>query len=199
MQNKSKGRGRDARSGSRHTTPGSSISVPIASPSPTHTAFLEVPINAITLPAAVRYEDILERQATQGGMPDPPSLNALATELQTLADAAQRRSEINNSGMRELVKRRKIASEEERERDREREEKERREKRERSARRDAEKKEAERKDVELQDVTPEKKNGKAKRKDKATGSDDKAGERTPTSGLPAITKLEALEIPAIGT
>lgn len=195
--NKNKARPRDARSGSRHTTPGSNVSIPITSPPPTNTAFLDIPIVNLSVPPNVKYDDILERHGGNGGIPDPKHLETIATELRLLADAARIRSKYNDGGMRELSRRRKEAIEEERER--EREDRERHEKRERSARRELERREAERRDVDMEDISPDKKNGKVKKKDRSVAREENPRERTPNLAAPSIAKPEALEIPVIGT
>ena len=195
IPNKNKVRSRDgARSGSRHTTPGSTVSVPMASPTPSTTAFLDLPISSLAVPTNIRYDDILERHGGNGGIPDPTHLSTIANDLRTLAALAKARSESNDSGMRELAKRRKEILEEERERDQERE----REARDRERR---EREKSARQDVEMEDVTPEKKNGKLKRreKEKSAAREDKPLERPLNHGAHGVARQDGLELPVAGT
>ena len=196
---KNKMRSRDSvRSGSRHTTPGSTISASVASPTPTITAFLEIPIGNLGVPTNIKYDDILERHGGNGGIPDPKHLETIANDLRTLAALARTRSEFNDGGMRELAKRRKEAVEEGRERERESRE---REKRDRDRDREREKESAARKDVEMEDVPPEKKNGKARRKERsAVRGEEKAQqqERPLNHGAHGVARQDGLDLPVAG-
>lgn len=187
--NKNKARNRDgARSNSRHTTPGSNISIPVTTPPPTNTAFLDIPIAHLAIPSNIRYDDILERHGGNGGIPDPKHLETIANDLKTLASLAKTRSESNDSGMRELSSRRKEALEEERERERERErESKDRERRER---------ESVRRELSTEDGTPEKKNnGKIKRKERSAVREEKPQERPLNHGAHGLARQDGLELP----
>ena len=115
---KSKPKGKEGRqSRSRNTTPSSSISVPLTTPS--HTAFLDIPFANLLVPSDISYDSVLDRHGGGTGIPDPTNLETIASDLKTLAKLAGARSDANNKGMRELSEKRKLARDEERDRERE--------------------------------------------------------------------------------
>ena len=189
LVSKSKIKGREGRrSSSRHTTPSSTISAPLASPTPTNTAFLEIPINHLVVPANIKYDDILERHGGSGGIPDPKHLETIANDLKMLAQLAKDRSEYNDIGMRELSKRRKEALEEEREREQATRERERKEK------------ETARREAEEQDEAREKKSGKAKKKEKERSRvrEEKPQDRPLNHGAHGVARQDGLDLPLKG-
>ena len=126
---KSKPKGREGRqSRSRNTTPSSTVSAPITINTPSHTAFLDIPLASLMIPTNITYEDVLDRHGGGGGIPDPKHLEQISNDLKTLAALANARSDANNKGMRDLSEKRKQVIEDERDREqaaRQREEKER--------------------------------------------------------------------------
>lgn len=179
-------KGRDGRrSSSRHTTPSSTISAPLASPTPTNTAFLDIPISNLAVPINVKYEDILERHGGNGGIPDPKHLETIADSLKMLAKLAQSRSEFNDVGMRALSARRKEALEQEREREQEARENERLE----TARREAQEEEDAR----------EKANGKSKRKERSRVREELPQDRPLNHGAHGLARHDGLDLPPKGT
>lgn len=110
------------RSHSRNTTPSSVVSAAvsvISSQAPAsmllHTVYLEIPINQLSIPNDVSYEEILEKHGGSGGIPDPVHLQAIANDLNTLSNLAITRGSACDGGMRKLSNRRKERIEEERE------------------------------------------------------------------------------------
>jgi transcriptional adapter 3 len=79
------------------------------------TAYLDILVGSLMIPANVLYDDILERHGGSGGIPDPKHLEALASDLKTLSSLAESRTNACDGGMRMLVDRRKQTIEEERE------------------------------------------------------------------------------------
>ena len=114
LGNKGKSKSRDNRqSRSRNTTPSSVVSAP-TSVIVGSTAYLEIPIGSLMVPTNILYDDILERNGGNGGIPDPKNLESLASDLRTLSQLAAERERVCNGGMRELSSRRKLRIEEER-------------------------------------------------------------------------------------
>lgn len=105
---------------SRNTTPGSvgaaAVSTGVGAAAG-NTAYLEIQIVKLTIPASVSYDEILEKHRGSGGIPDPKHLEVLASNLNTLSQLAQERGQACDGGMRELSKRRKERLEEEREKE----------------------------------------------------------------------------------
>ncbi|KAI9824165.1 MAG: Transcriptional regulator [Phylliscum demangeonii] len=83
------------------------------------TPFLDLPLDQLLIPTHLTYDDILERHGATAGIPDPKHLDALASDLRTLAGLAEARGQMCDRGMRELSKRRKERIEQEREKERE--------------------------------------------------------------------------------
>ena len=118
LATKGKGKVKDGRqSRSRNTTPSSVpssvVSAPISTGPVACTAYLEVPLTSLNALTATSYDDILERYRA-GVLPDAQQLMALATDVRSLADAADTRGHVCDGGMRELSGRRKEKLEEER-------------------------------------------------------------------------------------
>ncbi|KAL8942208.1 MAG: hypothetical protein Q9216_001784 [Gyalolechia sp. 2 TL-2023] len=150
-----KTKSRDGRcSRSRNTTPISSISIPISSNTPSHTAYLNIDLGSIMVPANVTYEHLLNQHGGAQGIPDPASLNQMVDNLKMLGQLAEERGRTCDGGMRELSKRRKERVEDdhrlERE-NREREEKER--EKEKQKEKEKEKEEEEEKEKEKEKVS----------------------------------------------
>ena len=103
---------------SRNTTPSSVVSGPVsAAPQDVETtAYLKLPISNLTVPPNLMYEDIADRNGGANGIPDPKSLENLAVSLRALQKVASNRETVFDGAMRELVAKRKIVVEEERER-----------------------------------------------------------------------------------
>ncbi len=178
-------KGRDGRrSSSRHTTPSSTISAPMASPTPTKTAFLDIPITELAIPSNIKYDDILERHGGNGGIPDPKDLGSIADSLKTLAKLAQSRTKYNDMGMRTLSVKRKEAAEQEREREMEAREQEQRD----IAKRQAEEEEAAR----------EKKNGKSKKKERSRVREEKSQDRPLNHGAHGLARQDGASLPLKG-
>ena len=120
--NKGKSKVKDNRqSRSRNSTPSSVLSAPtsataIASDA---TAYLKLPVGSLLIPNNLLYDDIVDRNGGNGGIPDPRHLEALATSLRTLSQLANTREQDCDKAMRELVGRRKQVIEEEIYRERE--------------------------------------------------------------------------------
>ena len=148
-----------------------------------NTAFLDIPISNLVVPTNIKYDDILERHGGNGGIPDPKHLDIIANDLKTLAALAKTRSEFNDGGMRELAKRRKEAVEEERERE------------EAARQRERKEKESARRDVEMEDVTPERKNGKVRKKERSVAREEKSQERPPNHGAHGLARQDGLDLP----
>lgn len=107
------------RSQSRNTTPSSVVSGPVSVVTPQDvetTAYLKLPLNNLTIPANLMYEDIADRNGGASGIPDPRSLENLAVSLRALQKVASNREAVFDGTMRELVVKRKIVIEDERER-----------------------------------------------------------------------------------
>jgi len=115
---KSKGR-EGRRSRSRNTTPSSIASAPLASTIPSHTSYLDIPIDNLMVPTNISYDDILERHGGSGGIPDPSHLTTMVKDLKQLCELASARNDTCNLGMRALAERRKQALDDERDRERE--------------------------------------------------------------------------------
>ena len=181
-------KGREGRrSSSRHTTPSSTISASIASPTPTNTAFLEIPISNLAVPANVQYDDILERHGGNGGnggIPDPKHLETMAENLRMLAKLAQSRTEYNDRGMRALATKRKEVVEQEREREQEA--------------REHEQKETARREAEVETEARERKTGRAKEKKRSRLGEEKAQERPLNHGAHGLARQDGLDLPLIG-
>ncbi|KAG8533875.1 uncharacterized protein KY384_001616 [Bacidia gigantensis] len=115
---KSKPKGKDGRqSRSRNTTPGSAVSAPLTSSTPSHSAISGNTDPNLMVPSNISYGTILERHVATTGIPDPSHLETITNDLKTLAQLASVRSDANNKGMRDLSERRKLVLEEERERE----------------------------------------------------------------------------------
>ena len=82
----------------------------------THTAFLEYPLAALSVPTDINYDKILDRHGGGGGIPDPNHLQMMTEDLKTLTQLAQARCQVLDDGMREMAKRRKEFEREEKER-----------------------------------------------------------------------------------
>ena len=178
-------KGRDGRrSSSRHTTPSSTISAPMASPTPTKTAFLDIPISDLAIPVNVKYEDILERHGGNGGIPDPKHLETIADNLRMLAKLAQSRTKYNDMGMRALAVKRKEALEQEREREMEA--------------RELEQQEIARKQAEEEEAAREKKNGKSKRKERSRVREEKPQDRPLNHGAHGLARQDGVNLPVKG-
>ena len=110
-----KGRDQGRSSRSRNTTPSSNVSAPISTVAATNTAYLDIPVDNLTIHSGISYDDILERHGGGGGIPDPKHLEAMADNLKTLSQRAETRGQACDAAMRELVSRQKeIKLEEER-------------------------------------------------------------------------------------
>ncbi len=156
----------------------------MASPTPTKTAFLDIPISDLAIPANVKYEDILERHGGNGGIPDPKHLETIAENLKMLAKLAQSRTKYNDMGMRALAAKRKEALEQEREREMEAREQELKE----LARRQAEEEEAAR----------EKKNEKSKKKERSRVREEKPQDRPLNHGAHGLARQDGSNLPVKG-
>ena len=156
----------------------------MASPTPTNTAFLDIPISNLAVPTNVKYEDILERHGGNGGIPDPKHLETIADSLKMLAKLAQSRTEYNDLGMRALSAKRKEVLEQEREREQEAREHERKE----TARREAEEEEEAR----------ERKSGKAKKKERSRVREEKPQDRPLNHGAHGLARQDGLDLPLKG-
>ena len=156
----------------------------MASPTPTSTAFLDIPISNLAVPTNVKYEDILERHGGSGGIPDPKHLETIADNLKMLAKLAQSRTEFNDLGMRALSAKRKEVLEQEREREQEAREHERKE----TARREAEEEEEAR----------ERRNGRAKKKERSRVREEKPQDRPLNHGAHGLARQDGLDLPLKG-
>ena len=117
---KSKSKGREGRrSRSRNTTPSSSVSAPLSSATPSHTAYLDLPLSNLMVPTNISYDSVLDRHGGGGNIPDPSHLEIISKDLKTLAQLATARGDANTKGIRDLSERRKQIIEDERERERE--------------------------------------------------------------------------------
>lgn len=110
-KSKTKG-GAARRSRSRNTTPSSSVG-PIMDANASDTAYLELPLSSLMVPANVTYKGLLERYSVDTSIPDSKSLNELSESLVLLKELAKQRGEVCDRGMRALVSRRKDRVEEE--------------------------------------------------------------------------------------
>ena len=104
---KTKGRDQGRSSRSRNTTPSSNVSAPISTIAATNTAYLDIPVDNLTIHSGISYDDILERHGGGGGIPDPKHLEAMADNLKTLSLRAETRGQACDGAMRELVSRQK--------------------------------------------------------------------------------------------
>lgn len=112
-----KGKGKikeNRRSRSRNTTPSSVLSAP-ASVAAGTTAYTDIPLGSLLISTTMLYEDILEKFAGNGGIPDPKNLETLANEFRSLSQHASGREFACDAAMRTLNDRKKIKAEEERE------------------------------------------------------------------------------------
>ena len=122
LGSKGKSKGKEHRqSRSRHSTPSSVLSAPAsaAAASSEVTPFLKLPVGSLMIPNNLLYDDIVDRNGGNGGIPDPRHLEALANSLRTLSQLANTREQECDKAMRELVGRRKQVIEEEMDRERE--------------------------------------------------------------------------------
>ena len=120
--NKGKPKGKEHRqSRSRNTTPSSVLSAPTSASaaSTDNTPFLKLPVGSLMIPTNLLYDDIVDRNGGNGGIPDPKNLEALVNNLRTLSQLANSREQECDKAMRDLVHRRKQVIEEEREREQE--------------------------------------------------------------------------------
>ena len=188
-----KNKGREGRqSRSRNTTPSSMASVPLASSTPSHTSYLEIPIGNLMVPTNISYDDILERHGGSGGIPDPSHLTTMVKDLKQLCDLAAARNETCNAGMRALVEKRKDVLEEEREREREQA----------SRAREVEEKEILKREAECEDGDEDeesmrgRKGAKVKKKKKETSG---AREERPLNhGAHGLARQDGLDLPLKG-
>ena len=156
----------------------------MASPIPTKTAFLDIPISDLAIPTNVKYEDILERHGGNGGIPDPKHLETIADNLKMLAKLAQSRTKYNDMGMRALSVKRKEALEQEREREMEA--------------RELEIKELAKRQAEEEEAAREKKNGKAKKKDRSRVRNEKPQDRPLNHGAHGLVRQDGSNLPVKG-
>ena len=122
LGNKGKSKVKENRqSRSRNTTPSSVLSAPtsVVAANPDNTGYLKLPIGTLMVPNNLLYDDIVDRNGGNGGIPDPRHLEALTNSLRTLSQLANTREPECDKAMRELVGRRKLVIEEERDRERE--------------------------------------------------------------------------------
>ena len=122
LGNKGKAKAKDNRqSRSRNTTPSSVLSAPTSATAANfdNTSYLKLPFGTLMTPNNLLYDDIVDRNGGNGGIPDPRHLEALASSLRTLSQLATTREQECDKGMRELGARKKQVIEEERDRERE--------------------------------------------------------------------------------
>lgn len=183
---KSKGReGRQSRS--RNTTPSSIASAPLASTTPSHTSYLDIPIGNLMVPTNISYDDILERHGGSGGIPDPSHLTTMVKDLKQLCELASARNDTCNLGMRALAERRKQALDDERDREREQ-----------AARaREAEERESLKKEAEdEEDIRGRKPNKPRKQKREPSSVRE---ERPLAHGAHGLARQDGLDLPLKGT
>ena len=186
---KTKPKGKEGRqSRSRNTTPSSSVSAPLTSTIPSHTAFLDLPVSSLEIPTNISYESVLERHGGGGGIPDPNHLETISNDLKTLAALANTRSDVNTKGMRSLSERRKQILEQEREREREQVARNRADEERKSLKREVEEEEEEEEERERRDGRVKKK------KERSTGR----GERPPKHGAHGLARQDGLDLPLEG-
>lgn len=116
VANKNKGKAREGRqSRSRHTTPGSVVSMALSAnvPAAVVSAF-DFDLAAVFESASASYHDLLEQHGGGGSVPDSRSIGILAGELASLSALAGSRETACDRGMRELSARRKIRIEHDR-------------------------------------------------------------------------------------
>ena len=107
-----KGKGK-VKERSRNTTPSSVLSAPVSATIGS-TAYLDIPISALSISTSTLYEDIIERHGDTGGIPDPRALEALAEDLKQLGQLAETRDTTGENAIRASIDRRKARVEEER-------------------------------------------------------------------------------------
>lgn len=183
-----KNKGREGRqSRSRNTTPSSIASAPLASTTPSHTSYLEIPIGNLMVPTNISYDDILDRHGGSGGIPDPNHLTIMVKDLKQLCDLAAARNETCNAGIRVLAERRKEIIEEERDREREQA----------TRARELEEREALKKKAEEEEEVRGRKGGKNKKQKKEPSS---AREERPLNhGAHGLARQDGLDLPLKGT
>ena len=179
---KSKSKARESRrSRSRNTTPSSSVSAPLSTPS--RTAFLDLPLSNLMVPSNISYDSVLDRHGGGGGIPDPTHLETISNDLKTLAQLAGSRSDANTKGMRDLSDRRKQVIEEERDRERE------------QARLEAEESRKNIKKEADEEETRTRKVEKSGKKDRSATRE----ERPPARGAHGLARQDGLDLPLDGT
>lgn len=182
-----KNKGREGRqSRSRNTTPSSIASAPLASTTPSHTSFLDIPIGNLMVPTNISYDDILERHGGSGGIPDPSHLTIMVKDLKQLCELASARNDTCNMGMRALAERRKQALDNERVREREQA----------TRAREAEERESFQKEAEEEDHRGHKP-GKPKKQKREPSSVRE--ERPLAHGAHGLARQDGLNLPLKGT
>ena len=166
-------------------------SVPLASSTPSHTSYLEIPIGNLMVPTNISYDDILERHGGSGGIPDPSHLTTMVKDLKQLCDLAAARNETCNAGMRALAEKRKDVLEEEREREREQA----------SRAREAEERESSKREAQDEDGEEEEENlrgrkgGKIKKKKETISAKE---DRPLNHGAHGLARQDGLDLPLKG-
>jgi transcriptional adapter 3 len=95
------GKARDGRrSRSRNTTPSSVISAPAVS-GPATTPFLELDTSKLLINTASVYSDILEKLESKTSL-DPKQFQDIISQLNSLGDGAEKRSDLCSAAMRTL-------------------------------------------------------------------------------------------------